>query len=128
MDKILSSCTNCPSNCLVDRTKEEYGKCLSGYLPIVSTYTPHFGEEPVLSGSRGAGNIFFGNCNLKCVYCQNSDISQNWKSEIKNQVSFERLADIMLELQEKQCHNIGLVSPSHFSSQILKSIEIAAGR
>lgn len=128
MNEILKACTNCPRNCLTDRTKDEYGKCLSGYLPIVSTYTPHFGEEPVLSGTRGAGNIFFGNCNLKCIYCQNSDISQNWKSEIKNQVSFERLADIMLELQEKQCHNIGLVSPSHFSSQILKSVEMAAGR
>ena len=128
MDEILKACTNCPRNCLTDRTKDEYGKCLSGYLPIVSTYTPHFGEEPVLSGTQGAGNIFFGNCNLKCVYCQNSDISQNWKSEIKNQVSFERLADIMIELQEKNCHNIGLVSPSHFSSQILKSIEIATGQ
>ncbi|MHB8580083.1 MAG: radical SAM protein [Ignavibacteriaceae bacterium] len=128
MDAILKACTNCPRNCLTDRTKNELGKCLSGYLPIVSTYTPHFGEEPVLSGTNGAGNIFFGNCNLKCIYCQNSDISQNWKSEIKNQVSFERLAEIMIELQEKNCHNIGLVSPSHFSSQILKSIELAAGQ
>ncbi|MHB1687274.1 MAG: radical SAM protein [Ignavibacteriaceae bacterium] len=128
MEEILKACTNCPRNCLTDRTKNEFGKCLSGYLPIVSSYTPHFGEEPVLSGTNGAGNIFFGNCNLKCVYCQNSDISQSWKSEIKNQVSFERLADIMIDLQEKNCHNIGFVSPTHFSSQILKSIEIAISK
>ncbi|MGE5438866.1 MAG: radical SAM protein, partial [Bacteroidota bacterium] len=62
----LSSCTSCPRNCLSDRINDKLGVCLSGYLPIVSSYTPHFGEEPVLSGSRGAGNIFFGNCNLRC--------------------------------------------------------------
>ena len=126
VDNLLKACTNCPRNCLVDRTVNELGKCLSGYLPIVSSYTPHFGEEPVLSGTRGAGNIFFGNCNLKCVFCQNHSISQNWKVEQNNVVSFERLADIMLELQEKQCHNIGLVSPTHFSSQIIKAIYFAA--
>lgn len=125
-DKILQSCTSCPRNCLVDRTLDELGKCISGYLPIVSSYTPHYGEEPVLSGTRGAGNIFFGNCNLKCVFCQNHTISQNWKEEKKNEISFERLADIMIELQERQCHNIGLVSPTHFSAQILKSIYLAA--
>ncbi len=126
VDNLLKACTNCPRNCLVDRTVNELGKCLSGFLPIVSSYTPHYGEEPVLSGTRGAGNIFFGNCNLKCVFCQNHSISQNWKVEQNNEVSFERLADIMLELQEKKCHNIGLVSPTHFSSQIIKSIYLAA--
>lgn len=125
-ERILKSCISCPRNCLVDRTVDELGKCISGYLPIVSSYTPHFGEEPVLSGTRGAGNIFFGNCNLKCVFCQNHSISQNWKEERKNEISFDRLADIMIELQEKQCHNIGLVSPTHFSAQILKSIYLAA--
>ncbi len=124
-DSILKACNSCPRNCLVDRTVDELGKCISGYLPIVSSYTPHFGEEPVLSGTRGAGNIFFGNCNLKCVFCQNHSISQNWKEEKKNEISFERLAEIMIELQEKQCHNIGLVSPTHFSAQILKSIYLA---
>lgn len=125
VDEILRSCTSCPRNCAVDRTAGEFGKCIAGYLPIVSSYTPHFGEEPVLSGTRGAGNIFFGNCNLKCVFCQNHSISQNWKTEKQNEVSFERLADIMIELQEKNCHNIGLVSPTHFSAQIIKSICIA---
>lgn len=124
--KILESCTSCPHDCRVDRTKNEYGKCASGYLPIVSSYTSHFGEEPVLSGTRGAGNIFFGNCNLKCIFCQNFEISQNWKVEHTHEVSHERLADIMIELQNRNCHNIGLVSPTHFSAAILKSIYLAA--
>jgi putative pyruvate formate lyase activating enzyme len=104
----------------------EYGICQSLELPIVSSYTPHHGEEPVLSGTNGAGNIFFGNCNLRCVFCQNHEISQNWKVEKDNEVSYERIADIMIELQNKGCHNIGLVSPTHFSAQILKSIYLAA--
>lgn len=122
----LFSCTCCPLDCKVNRIEGEPGICVSGNLPIVSSYTPHFGEEPVLSGKNGAGNIFFGNCNLKCIYCQNYEISQSYKSERLNQVSHERLAKIMIELQEKGCHNIGLVSPTHFSSTILKSIYLAA--
>ncbi|MEG8947719.1 radical SAM protein [Rosettibacter firmus] len=101
---------------------------MSGYLPIVSSFTPHYGEEPGLSGTRGAGNIFFGNCNLRCIFCQNYEISQNWRNEIKHEVSHERLAEIMLRLQSMNCHNIGLVSPTHFSATILKSIYIAAER
>jgi putative pyruvate formate lyase activating enzyme len=123
--EIIKKCTSCPRNCLADRTNGELGTCQSGDLPIVSSYTPHFGEEPVLSGTNGAGNIFFGNCNLRCDYCQNFVISQNPKAEIRNEVSHERLADIMIELQSKSCHNIGLVSPTHFAVPILKSIKIA---
>lgn len=122
----LASCTSCPRNCNVNRINDEFGICTSGHLPIVSSYTPHFGEEPVLSGTKGAGNIFFGNCNLKCIYCQNFEISQNPKVEKLHQVNHERLADIMIELQKRDCHNIGLVSPTHFSATILKSIFIAA--
>ncbi|MDY0082565.1 MAG: radical SAM protein [Ignavibacteriaceae bacterium] len=122
----LLSCTCCPLDCKVNRIAGELGICVSGHLPVVSSYTPHFGEEPVLLGTRGAGNIFFGNCNLKCVYCQNHEISQNYKSERYHQVSHDRLAEIMLELQQRDCHNIGLVSPTHFSSTILKSIYLAA--
>lgn len=122
----LASCTSCPRDCNVDRINDEYGICTSGHLPIVSSYTPHFGEEPVLSGINGAGNIFFGNCNLKCIYCQNFEISQNPKSEKHHEITHDRLAEIMIELQNKECHNIGLVSPTHFSATILKSIYIAA--
>ncbi|MDP3150067.1 MAG: radical SAM protein [Ignavibacteria bacterium] len=124
-EEILKACSSCPKNCLTDRTVNEPGKCLSGYLPIVSSYTAHFGEEPVLSGTNGAGNIFFGNCNLRCIFCQNYEISQNWKIEKEHEISFERLAEIMIELQNRKCHNIGLVSPTHFSAQILKSIYLA---
>jgi putative pyruvate formate lyase activating enzyme len=122
----LTSCTSCPRNCNVDRINDENGICTSGHLPIVSSYTPHFGEEPVLSGTKGAGNIFFGNCNLKCIYCQNFEISQNPKIEKQKEVTHYRLAEIMIELQNKSCHNIGLVSPTHFSAAILNSIYIAA--
>lgn len=125
-DRLLNSCNSCPRDCHTDRKNGKPGVCLSGYLPVVSSYTPHFGEEPVLSGTRGAGNIFFGNCNLRCVFCQNFEISQNYKAENRNEVSFERLAEIMIELQTSGCHNIGLVSPTHFSAQILNSLSIAA--
>ena len=124
-DAILKNCTSCPRNCSVDRTNGELGTCQSGDQPIVSSYTPHFGEEPVLSGTKGAGNIFFGNCNLRCDYCQNFVISQNPNAESKNQISVQRLAEIMIELQNKSCHNIGLVSPTHFAVPILKAIYLA---
>jgi putative pyruvate formate lyase activating enzyme len=122
---VLERCTCCPRNCGVDRKNGEYGICQSLELPIVSSYTAHHGEEPVLSGTRGAGNIFFGNCNLRCMFCQNHEISQNWKVENNNQITYERLAAIMIDLQNRDCHNIGLVSPTHFSAQILKSIYMA---
>jgi putative pyruvate formate lyase activating enzyme len=123
--EILHSCNSCPHDCRVDRTSGELGTCAGGWMPIVSSYTAHFGEEPVLSGSRGAGNIFFGNCNLKCVFCQNHEISQSYHTEKYNTVSYEQLAEIMLELQRRRCHNIGLVSPSHFSAAIIPAIYIA---
>ncbi|HLM02290.1 MAG TPA: radical SAM protein, partial [Pyrinomonadaceae bacterium] len=100
--------------------------CYSGRLPVVSSYTAHFGEEPVLSGTGGAGNIFFGNCNLRCVYCQNYQISQTGKEQRKNEVTHERLAEMMLELQKRGCHNIGFVSPTHFAPQMARAILIAA--
>ncbi len=122
---ILKECRSCPRNCLTDRLSGEKGICRSGSLPVVSSFTPHFGEEPVLSGTNGAGNIFFGNCNLRCVYCQNSVISQNYKNENKNEVSPEKLSGIMMELQRLNCHNIGLVSPTHFAAPILHGIKLA---
>ena len=88
--------------------------------------TAHFGEEPPLVGARGAGNIFFGNCNLRCVYCQNYQISQTHKEQIKNEVSHARLAEMMIELQERGCHNINFVSPTHFAPQMARAILIAA--
>ena len=128
LEAMLGSCTICPHDCRNNRLKDEIARCYSGYLPIVSSYTPHFGEEPLLVGTHGVGNIFFGNCNLRCVYCQNYLISQNWKEEKRHEVGFERLAEMMLELQEKGCHSIGFVSPTHFVPQIVRSLEIAAAK
>lgn len=126
LEKMLESCSVCPKNCGNNRLKDEIAACYSGRLPIVSAYTPHFGEEPFLTGKNGAGNIFFGNCNLRCVYCQNYQISQTWKEQKRNEVTHERLAEIMLELQEKGCHNIGFVSPTHFVPQMARAILLAA--
>src|SRR5205807_2465244 len=126
LEGLLERCTVCPRDCLNNRLKDEIAACYSGRLPIVSSYTAHFGEEPPLAGARGAGNIFFGNCNLRCVYCQNYQISQAHKEQIKNQVTHERLAEMMLELQARGCHNINFVSPTHFTPQMARAILIAA--
>jgi putative pyruvate formate lyase activating enzyme len=123
---LLSSCTVCPRDCGNDRTKNVLASCASGLHPIVSSYTPHFGEEPVLSGTRGAGNIFLGNCNLRCVYCQNFQISQDYATQRANEVSVERLAEMALELAARGCHNIGFVSPTHYAPQVARAVLLAA--
>lgn len=128
IEDILRDCTLCPRDCHINRTKGKEGFCRSGYLPVVSSYCPHHGEEPVLSGTMGSGTIFFGNCNLRCVFCQNHQISQPAGTLNGEEVSHERLAEVMLELQEMGCHNINFVSPSHFVAQIVKSVEIAASK
>ncbi|MBK7705412.1 MAG: radical SAM protein [Acidobacteria bacterium] len=126
LERLLERCIVCPKDCGNNRLNDEIAACYSGRLPIVSSYTAHFGEEPVLSGTRGAGNIFFGNCNLRCVYCQNYQISQTWKEQKQNEVTHERLARMMLELQDRGCHNIGFVSPTHFAPQMARAVLIAA--
>jgi len=112
----------CPHKCGVNRLKGEQGICRSGEEVIVSSYNAHFGEEPPLVGNFGSGTIFFTNCNLKCVYCQNYPISQLGNG---NKVSLLELTKIMLALQERKCHNINLVTPTHFVPQILKSLKSA---
>src|SRR2546425_12079400 len=126
LEALLERCTVCPRDCLNNRLNNEIAACYSGRLPIVSSYTAHFGEEPPLVGKSGAGNVFFGNCNLRCVYCQNYQISQIHKEQIKNEVTHERLAEMMLELQAHGCHNINFVSPTHFAPQMARAILIAA--
>jgi putative pyruvate formate lyase activating enzyme len=123
---LLASCTVCPRDCGNNRLENVLASCASGLHPVVSSRTAHFGEEPALSGTRGAGNIFFGNCNLRCVYCQNYQISQDFAAQRKNEVAVERLAEMMLELQERGCHNIGLVSPTHYAPQAAKAVLLAA--
>lgn len=128
LEGLLASCTVCPRDCLNNRLENEIAACYSGRLPIVSSYTPHFGEEPALVGTHGAGNIFFGNCNLRCVYCQNYQISQAHKEQLQNEITHERLAEMMLELAGRGCHNINFVSPTHFAPQMARGILLAAER
>jgi putative pyruvate formate lyase activating enzyme len=119
----LRECNICPRNCKVNRLVGEKGFCYSGYLPIVSSYCAHTGEEPPLSGRNGSGTVFFGNCNMRCVYCQNYQISQDWSLQKKNEVSITTLSKEMLILQnDMHCHNINLVTPSHFIPQILMAL------
>lgn len=126
LEALLERCTVCPRDCFNNRLQNDIAACYSGRLPIVSSYTAHFGEEPALVGTGGAGNIFFGNCNLRCVYCQNFQISQTHKEQLRNEISHERLAEMMLELQARGCHNINFVSPTHFAPQMARSILLAA--
>ena len=119
----LASCDICPRECGVNRLQNELGYCHSGRLPIVSSVCAHHGEEPALSGTRGSGTIFFGNCNMRCVYCQNYQISQDWRRQESHEIDCRALARKMLYLQDELgCHNINLVSPSHFVPQILRSV------
>jgi putative pyruvate formate lyase activating enzyme len=123
LEKRLAACDICPRECGVDRTNGKLGHCHSGLLPIVSSVCAHHGEEPALAGSRGSGTIFFGNCNMRCVYCQNYQISQDTKAQHKNKVSVSVLAEKMLYLQnELHCHNINLVTPNQFVPQIVKAL------
>ncbi len=123
--ELLSSCTVCPRHCGVDRTQGEPGYCRGGFLPKVSSSGPHFGEEPPLVGRHGSGTIFFAGCNMRCAFCQNYGISQCYHGE---EFSCDHLARRMLALQGMGCHNINLVSPSHFVPQILAAVGIAASR
>jgi len=120
---LLSSCTVCPRNCRVDRTRGERGYCGGGLLPEVANYGSHFGEEPPLVGRHGSGTIFLSGCNMRCVFCQNYAISRHMQAD---EVSCDDLAGKMLSLQERRCHNINFVTPSHFVPQILKAAAIAA--
>ena len=119
----LSRCDICPRHCGADRRAGEVGFCRSGYLPLVASFCDHRGEEPVLSGSRGSGTIFFGNCNMRCVYCQNYQISQSPSVPKSWEVDFKTLAGHMLYLQDELgCHNINFVSPPHFVPQIMLAL------
>ncbi|HVP94800.1 MAG TPA: radical SAM protein [Methanoregulaceae archaeon] len=120
---LISPCVLCPRKCGVDRAGGERGACHAGILPAVASYGPHYGEEPPLSGRCGSGTIFFTHCNLRCIYCQNHTISQQ---TCGREISCGNLADIMLELQDLNCHNINLVSPTHVVPQILSAVGIAA--
>lgn len=119
----LSACDICPRECGVNRLEGELGFCHSARRPIVASVCAHRGEEPALSGSRGSGTVFFGNCNMRCVYCQNFQISQDYKAQRRHEMETRVLAERMLFLQDELgCHNINLVSPSHFVPQIVRAV------
>jgi len=119
----LASCDICPRQCGINRLKNETEFCRCGHLPLVSTVCSHHGEEPTISGSRGSGTIFFAGCNMRCVYCQNYQISQEWEREQLKAITPTDLAKLMLYLQDKLgCHNINLVSPSHFVAPIVSAV------
>jgi putative pyruvate formate lyase activating enzyme len=122
LKKMLEECRLCPNACAVNRIDGETGNCNSTDEVIISSYGPHFGEEPELVGLYGSGTIFFTNCNLSCIYCQNYDISQ---LGIGKKISVEELSDIMISLQRRGCHNINLVTPTHFVPQIVQALIIA---
>lgn len=123
LNQMLEDCVLCPHQCKVNRLRGEKGYCRTLNRPIVSSYQSHFGEEDELVGRNGSGTIFFSNCNLSCVFCQNYQISQCGEGR---EVGAERLSDMMLSLQEQGCHNINLVSPSHVVPQIVEAIYIAS--
>jgi putative pyruvate formate lyase activating enzyme len=119
---LLESCEVCPHRCGVNRLKGELGFCKTGKNAIVDSYFPHRGEEKPIKGYRGSGTVFFSYCNMRCVYCQNYQISQLGEGR---EVSPEELAEIFLELQAMGCHNLNLVTPSHVVPQILSALYLA---
>lgn len=119
LENILSECSLCPWECGVNRRAGEKGVCQSGDTLIVAKSLPHFGEEPVVTGENGSGTIFFAYCHLTCRFCQNYQISQQHRGY---PASSEQLADAMISLQKKGCHNINFVSPTHFLPMIMRAL------
>jgi len=122
LESLFSPCTLCPRRCRINRLAGERGYCKAPYDIYISSAFPHFGEEPPLVGKNGSGTIFFTHCNLKCCFCQNYEISVYGEG---TEYSPDRLSEIMLKLQERGCHNINLVTPTHYVPNILKGLLIA---
>jgi putative pyruvate formate lyase activating enzyme len=120
-----SSCSLCPRDCRVDRAKGELGKCQAPARLRVSSAFPHFGEEPPLVGRGGSGTVFLAHCGLRCVYCQNWNISIEGHGQL---VSDRDLADAMLGLQRQGCHNINFVTPTHYVPSIVSALRLAVPR
>jgi putative pyruvate formate lyase activating enzyme len=123
LEKRLAHCNLCPRNCDVNRLEGELGFCRSGVVSIVASICAHHGEEPPLSGTKGSGTVFFGNCNMRCVYCQNHQISQDRRRLRGQDMDCHTLAQMLLYLQnDLGCHNINFVSPSHFVPQMVRAV------
>lgn len=119
---VLENCTLCPRNCKVNRLNGELGRCRAGNKPKIALADLHFYEEPCISGKEGSGTVFFTGCNLACKFCQNYKISQEFSG---NEIEVEKLADIFLELQNKNANNINLVTGFMFVPQIIEALKIA---
>lgn len=125
MWRTLSECTLCPRECRVDRNAGKIGYCGQTARLTAARAALHFWEEPCLSGTNGSGAVFFSGCNLRCVYCQNREIALG---QAGREITPTRLSDIFLALQEKQAHNINLVTPTHFIPQIVTALDSAKRR
>lgn len=122
LENLLCKCTLCPRNCGVNRTENLKGFCGAGKNLKVARADLHFWEEPCISGEKGSGTVFFSNCTLKCVFCQNRRISNEGVGE---EISIGKLADIFLKLQDKGALNINLVTPTHYIPHIISALDIA---
>lgn len=125
MIELLESCKLCPRNCGINRLKGKKGFCGSTDNIRVARAALHYWEEPCISGSVGSGTVFFSNCTLKCVFCQNYNISQ---CDYGKEIDVDRLSEIFLELQEKGALNINLVTPTHYVAQIIDALDIAKAK
>lgn len=125
MEEILEQCTLCAHNCRVNRLNGKVGICKSSDKVKIALASLHKYEEPCISGKNGSGTVFFSNCNLKCVFCQNYEISHLGKGE---EISIEELAEIFISQQDKGAHNINLVTPTMYVPQIIEAIKIAKAR
>jgi putative pyruvate formate lyase activating enzyme len=121
----LAHCELCPRNCRIDRLADERRVCHTGRHATVSSAFPHFGEEDCLRGWNGSGTIFFGLCNLRCVFCQNWDISQQ---ERGRELPTEAIAELALGLQAQGCHNVNFVTPEHVAPQVVEALAAAIPR
>lgn len=122
--ELLEKCAICPHNCGINRLNNQIGRCKSKDIVKVALYSTHNFEEPCISGKKGSGTVFFSNCNMNCVFCQNYEISQQGKGK---EISIKELADIFIKQQEKDVENINLVTPTSYVPQIIEAIKIARG-
>lgn len=123
--EVMHNCRLCPRECGANRIEGQRGNCGANSLLEVSSFHPHFGEERPLVGRGGSGTIFFTNCSLRCVFCINWEISQGGEGSV---ISLDTLADMMIRLQQMQCHNINVVTPTHYSPHIIRALDLAAAR
>ena len=123
--ELLEKCTICPHNCGINRTNNQIGRCKSKDTVKIALFSTHNFEEPCISGKKGSGTVFFSNCNMNCVFCQNYEISQQGKGK---EITIEELAEIFIKQQEKDVENINLVTPTSYVPQIIESIKIARNK